>query len=373
MIKRMLLMLLAMALVVGGVIGYKFFGRHMMAVALAAQKPPPAVVSTAEARELAWQPSLHTVGSFAAIQGITVSAQLDGVVTQIAFEPGAVAAAGQLLVQQDVSTELAQLENAEAGATLAALNLDRAKELRTHGSNTQSDFDAATASAQQAHAAVAGIRSMIEKKTIRAPFAGRVGIREVNLGQFLRSGAAIVPLQALDPIFFNFALPQQNAAQIAHGQTIAIAVDAFPGEVFAGTVSALNPNLDEATHTLQVQATLPNRDGRLQPGMFGSADVQLPARDKVVTVPLSAIVYNPYGDAVYVVEPADKDSRALVVRQQFVQTGAKRGDQVAIVKGVRPGAIVVTAGQLKLRNGASVVLNNAVAAGDSPAPLVDHP
>jgi len=372
MIKRMLLMLVAMTLIVGGIIGYKFFVRHMMAVGMAAQKPPAAAVSTAEARELEWQPSLHAVGSFAAIQGITVSAQLDSAVTQIAFEPGAVVAAGQLLVQQDVSTELAQLENAEAGATLAALNLDRAKELRSRGSNTQSDFDAATASAQQARAAVAGIKSLIEKKTIRAPFAGRVGIRLVNLGQFLRSGAAIVPLQALDPIYFNFSLPQQNAAQIAPGRSIAIAVDAFPGEVFAGTVSALNPNLDEATRTLQVQATLPNPAGRLQPGMFGSADVQLPTKDKVTTVPLSAIVYNPYGNAVYLVEPA-KEGGGQVARQQFVQLGARRGDQVAILKGVEAGAVVVTAGQLKLRNGASVVINNAVLTADAAAPRPDHP
>ena len=373
MIKRMLLMLLAMVVVVGGVIGYKLFGRHMMNVVLAAQKPPAAAVSTAEAREIAWQPSLHAVGSFVATQGIVVSAQLDGAVTQIAFEPGALVAAGQLLVQQDISTETAQLESAEAGSTLAALNLDRAKELRTQGSNAQSELDAATAAAQQARATIAGIKSMIEKKTIRAPFTGRVGIRQVNLGQFLRSGSAIAPLQALDPIYFNFSLPQQDAGQIAPNQPITVAVDAFPGLTFAGSVSAVNPNVDEATRTLQVQATLQNRDGRLQPGMFGTADVQLPVVEKVITVPLAAIVYNPYGNAVYVVEPAAKDSRELVVRQQFVQTGAKRGDQVAITKGVAVGAVVVTAGQLKLRNGMGVVVNNTVTTADSAAPRVDHP
>ena len=369
----MLLMVLAMALIVGGVIGYKLFGRHMMNVGMAAQKPAPVVVSTAVAREIGWQPSLHAVGSFVATQGIMVSAQLDSAVTQIAFEPGAVVPAGELLVQQDISTELAQLESAEAGATLAALNLDRAKGLRANGSNTQLDLDAATANSQQSRAAIAGIKSLIEKKTIRAPFAGRVGIRQVNLGQFLRSGAAIVPLQALDPIYFNFSLPQQNAGQIVGGQAIAVTVDAYPGDAFHGTVSALNPNLDEATRTLQVQATLKNADGRLQPGMFGSVDVQLPVAEKVITVPLTAIVYNPYGNAVYVVEPVGKDTRELAVRQQFVQTGAKRGDQVAVTKGVPVGAVVVTAGQLKLRNGASVVINNTVATADSPAPRVDHP
>ena len=372
MIKRMFLMLAVMTILVGGIIGFKLFGRHMMTVALAAQKPPPAVVATAPARELDWQPTLHSVGSFAATQGIIVSAELDGAVTQIAFEPGAAVAAGQLLMQQDVSTESSQLANAEAAAALAALSLERAKQLRANGSNAQIELDVANATSQQTQAAVATIRTMIAKKTIRAPFAGRAGIRQVNLGQFLRSGAAIVSLQALDPIFFNFTLPQQNAGQVKAGQTIAAVVDAFPGAAFAGTISAMNPNIDEVTRALGLQATLPNPDGRLQPGMFGSVDVQLPVSEKVITVPLSAIVYNPYGNAVYLVEPA-KEGGGQVARQQFVQLGARRGDQVAILKGVEAGAVVVTAGQLKLRNGASVVINNAVLTADAAAPRPDHP
>jgi membrane fusion protein (multidrug efflux system) len=280
MIKRMLLMLAAMTLIVGGVIGYKVVGRRMMSAALAAQKAPPVAVSTAAARETQWEASLHAVGGFAATQGIMVSAQLDGVVTRIAFEPGAAVAAGELLVQQDIATETAQLESAEAAAVLAELRLQRAQELRARDSNAQSDLDEATAASRQARATVAAIRSTIEKRTIRAPFAGRLGIRQVSLGQFLRSGAAIVSLQALDPIYFNFSLPQQNAAQVARGQAVSLAVDAFPGETFAGTVSAVNPNLDEATRALQVQATVPNPAGRLQPGMFGSADVRLPSSRK---------------------------------------------------------------------------------------------
>ncbi|HVS52591.1 MAG TPA: efflux RND transporter periplasmic adaptor subunit [Opitutaceae bacterium] len=371
MIKRLLLMLAAMTVIVGGTIGYKLFGRHMMNVALAAQKPPPVTVATAEARALEWRPTLHAVGSFNATQGIVVSAQLDGAVTQIAFDPGAAVASGQLLVQQDVSTETAQLESAEAAATLANLALERAKQLRTSGSNSPSDFDAAMAGFQQARAAVAAIRSTIEKKTIRAPFAGRAGIRLVNLGQFLRSGAAIVSLQALDPIFFNFTLPQQDAPQVACGRQVSVAVDAFPGAVFCGSITAANANVDEATRALQLQATLANRDGRLQPGMFGSVDVELPAAENVVTVPLAAIVYNPYGNAVYVVEPGE--GGATIARQQFVQTGATRGDQVAILKGVKAGAVIVTAGQLKLRNGASIVINNSIVPGDSAAPKPDRP
>lgn len=372
MIKRMLLMVVAMILIVGGIVGYKLFGRHMMNVGMAAQKPPPATVATTPARESGWQPALHSVGSFAATQGIVVSAQLDGAVTKIAFEPGVTVEAGQLLVQQDVSTETAQLENAEAAATLSALGLERAKQLRANGTNAQSELDAAEATFNQTRAAIATIRSMIDKKTLRAPFAGRTGIRQVNLGQFLRSGAEIVSLQALDPIFFNFTLPQQHAAQVQPGQPVAVTVDAYPGVIFSGAISALNPDIDPATRTLQLQATLPNSDHRLQPGMFGSIEVQLPAIDRVVTVPLSAIVYNPYGNAVYVVEPA-KDGTGSVVRQQFVQLGATRGDQVAVLKGVTAGAVVVTAGQLKLRNGASVVVNNTVMPSDSPAPKPEHP
>ncbi len=373
MAKRMILMLLAMALIIGGILGYKLFGRYMMNKYMAAQKPPPAVVSTIVVQELAWRPTLHAVGSFAAVQGVTISAQLDGAVTRIAFESGATVQPGDLLVQQDVSAEEAQLASAEAAATLARLNLDRAQSLRTQNTNAQSELDAATAAFQQAQANAAAIKAVIEKKTIRAPFAGRLGIRQVDMGQFLRSGTAVVTLQSLDPIYMNFALPQQSVSQVAAGQPVQVSLDAYPGEAFAGTVNASNPGVDDATRNFQVQATLKNADGRLHPGMFGSVDVQLPIEEKVVTVPLSAIVYNPYGNAVYVVENPGQRAGGLTVRQQFVQTGATRGDQVAIAKGVKPGDIVVTAGQLKLRNGASVIVNNTVATSDSAAPRPDHP
>ena len=372
MAKRMILMLLAMLLLVGGILGFKLFGRYMMNKALAAQRPPPAAVSTIEAREDVWQPTLHAVGSFAAVQGVTVSAQLDGAVTRVAFESGAVVKEGDLLVQQDVSTEEAQLANAEASAVLARLSLDRARELRAQGTAAQADLDAATAASQQAAANVAAIQATIAKKTIRAPFAGRLGIREVNLGQFIRSGAEIVPLQALDPVYLDFALPQQAAAQVAVGQPVRVAVDAYPGEVFTGTVTSLNPVVDDATRNFQLQATLQNAAGKLRPGMFGSVEVQLPVTARVITLPVAAIVYNPYGDAVYVVENAP-DGAGLVVRQQFVQTGATRGDQIAVTKGVKVGDVVVTAGQLKLRNGAGIVINNSVTPGNAAAPQPDHP
>ena len=373
MAKRMILMLLAMVLLVGGILGFKLFGRYMMNKALAAQRPPPAAVSVTEARELAWEPTLHAVGSFAAVQGIVVKAQLDGAITRVAFESGATVKAGDLLVQQDIAAEEAQLASAEAGAVLARLSLDRAKELRAQSSNAQSDLDAATAAFQQTQAMVTATKVVIDKKTIRAPFDGRLGIRQVSLGQFLRSGDAAVALQMLDPIYINFALPQQDVAQVVVGQPLRVSVDSYPGEVFAGSVNALNPNVDDATRNFQIQATLQNAGGRLHPGMFGSVEVQLPATDKVITLPLSAIVYNPYGNAIYVVEDPGKAGGDRIVRQQFVQTGATRGDQVAVLKGVKPGDVVVTAGQLKLRNGASIVINNSVTPSDSAAPTPDHP
>jgi membrane fusion protein (multidrug efflux system) len=369
----MILMLLAMGLLVGGVLGYKLFGRYMMNKIMAAQKLPPAAVSVTGVSELTWEPTLHAVGSFAAVQGIVVSAQLDGAVTRIAFESGAMVKEGDLLVQQDISAEQAQLASAEAAAVLARLSLDRAKELRVQSSNAQADLDAATAAFQQTQANVLATKSAIDKKTLRAPFAGRLGIRQISLGEFLRSGAAIVALQMLDPIYINFALPQQNVAQVSVEQSVRVTVDAYPGEIFAGTVNALNPNVDDATRNFQIQATLKNTDGRLRPGMFGAAEVQLPAAEKVLTVPLSAIVYNPYGNAIYVVERQGKEGGDLIVRQQFVQTGATRGDQVAVTKGVKPGDVVVTAGQLKLRNGASIVINNKVTPSNSAAPTPDHP
>ena len=198
--------------------------------------------------------------------------------------------------------EEAQLASAEAGAVLARLSLDRARDLRAQATNAQADLDAATAAFQQAQANVAGIKATIAKKTICAPFSGRLGIRQVNLGQFLRADSAVVELETLDPIYLDFALPQQNVAQVAVGQPVRVTVDAYPGEVFAGTVNALNPGVDDATRNFQLQATLKNADSRLHPGMFGSVEVQLPATEKVVTLPLSAIVYNPYGNAVYIVE-----------------------------------------------------------------------
>jgi membrane fusion protein, multidrug efflux system len=217
---------------------------------------------------------------------------------------------------------------------------------------------------------VAQQKALIAKKTIRAPFAGRLGIRQVDLGQYLPAGGSIVTLQSLDPIYVNFSVPQQDVTHLQKGQTVAVTVDAYPGVNFTGTITAINSKVDDATRNIQVQATLPNDGERLLPGMFASVDVELPQQDRFVTLPETAIVYNPYGDAVYVLEKGPDGG--LVARQQFVQLGDTRGDQVAIVKGIQPGQEVVTAGQIKLRNGSPVKVNNSIAPADSAAPVLPN-
>ena len=361
--KRSLWMALSVFLVIGAIAAWKILTVRAIIAKMSQQKPPLTVVSSTKATEEIWQRRLHAVGSFAASEGITVTNELDGAVTQIAFASGAPVQQGELLVQLDVSAERAQLANAVAGADLARINLRRAQELRAKDTNSQAELDLGEAQARQTAATADALRAVIAKKTIRAPFTGRTGIRQINLGQFLKGGTAIVTLQALDPLFFNFYLPQQDVTHLTVGQVVQITVDAYPGVVFAGEITAINPKVEETSRNLLVQATVRNQDERLRPGMFAALDVVLPRQDKLVTLPLTAISYNPYGNSVYVVENKGRDASGqpvLVVRQQFVQLGSQRGDQVAVLKRVNAGDEVVTAGQLKLRNGSSVQLNNTV-------------
>jgi membrane fusion protein (multidrug efflux system) len=283
-----------------------------------------------------------------------------------------------LLVRLNTATEEAQLRSAEAGTELAKQNLERAKVLRSSNVNAQSDLDATQAQSDQAVAGAENLRAAIAKKKILAPFSGRLGIRQVNLGQFLAVGTPIVSLQSLDPIYVNFTLPQQDVRSIRAGQAIELTVDAYPGVVFKGEVNAFDSHVDEATRTIRVQATLANTDGRLQPGMFGSVAAILPEKQNVITVPQGALTYNPYGDVVYLIEPAktkegqpgkdEKGEPVLAVRQQFVTVGETRGDQVAILRGLKVGEQVVTGGQLKLRNGVTVRIDNTVPAANNPNP-----
>jgi membrane fusion protein (multidrug efflux system) len=323
-------------------------------------------------REEAWTPTIESVGSLAAVQGVNVAAELDGKIVHIAFEPGTTVKEGDLLVQQDTSTEEAQLRSAEASVTLAKVSLRRDHELMAQSTISQSELDSAEAQFKQAEAQADDIRAAISKKTIRAPFGGRLGIRLVNLGQSLKSGDPIVSLQALDPIFVDFQLPQQRLAELARNLVVQVTSDALaPNEVVEGRITAINPDVDSATRNVRVQATLANPRERLHPGMFVNTAVLLPKADRVLVIPATAVLYAPYGNSVFVVEEKKGENNGApdkMVRQQLVRLGESRGDFVAVTSGLRAGETVVTTGVFKLRNGIAVTVDNQLAPAAELAP-----
>jgi membrane fusion protein (multidrug efflux system) len=361
--KRLILAFLAVALIVGVLGGIKSLQIDRMIAHGKQMVPPPEAVTTAVASLQTWESLLPAVGSLAAVQGVTVTAELTGKVVQIAFTPGSLVKAGDLLVKQDTSSEEAQLRSAEAAAALAKLNVERLGKLLVERTIAQSQFDTAEASYKQAIAQADNIRASIAKKTIRAPFAGRLGIRLVNLGQVINEGEAIVSLQSLDPIYVNFSLPQQQLSSIQAGLAIRVTTDALPGAVVEGKITAINPQVDAATRNIRVQATVANSDERLRPGMYVSVAVVLPGREKVLAIPATAVLYAPYSDSVFLVEdPADpKPGQPVkVVRQQFAQLGEKYGDFVAVRSGLKEGDTIVSTGVFKLRNGQTVTVDNTL-------------
>lgn len=361
MIKKLIITVFGLLLVLGLLGGVKALQIGALIAAGKSMTPPPEAVTTAEAAEETWQPSLNAVGSLAAVQGVTLSAEVAGTVSKIAFDSGANVEAGSLLVELDTSVEAAQLRSAEASAELARLNFERAKSLREKNTNSQADLDSADAQAKEADAQVENIRATIAKKKITAPFTGRVGIRQVNLGQFLAVGSPVVSLQSLDPIFVDLSLPQQNLGQIAPGMTARVSTDVYAGRVFEGKVTAINPDLDAVTRSVRLQVTLPNAEGLLRPGMFGTVSIMLPVTEKVLTIPATSVLYAPYGDTVFIVEDK-KDEKSgevrKVVRQQFVRLGVAKGDFVSVISGLKPGQTVVSSGVFKLRNGVAVSIHN---------------
>jgi membrane fusion protein, multidrug efflux system len=326
--------------------------------------PPPETVTTFEVHPELWQSLLTAVGSLEAVQGVMVSAELKGKVENIAFKPGAMARAGDLLVQQDISSETAQLRASEAAVALAKITIDRTRQLLAIGTASQSQYDNADAQYKQAAAQADDIRATIAKKTIRAPFAGRLGIRLINLGQTLNEGDAIVSLQSFDPIFVNFSLPQQQLARIRPGLLVRMTTDALPDRTIEGKITAINPAVDAATRNIRVQATAANSGEQLRPGMFVNVAVVLPAQLKVLPIPATAVLYAPYGDSVFIVEEKknDKSGRpGKIVRQRFVRLGKKRGDFIAVASGLKESETIVSTGVFKLRNGQAVVVNNSLA------------
>jgi membrane fusion protein (multidrug efflux system) len=374
MAKRMIVMLAGTAVLVAG-LGFVKFQQIQTAIAEgAAFQPPPDAVTTIVARQEQWPATLSAIGTMAAVQGVAVSADLPGTVDRIAFDSGNSVRAGDVLAVLDTRQEHAQLAAAEAQRDLARLNFDRMQGLLNERVISRAEFDRATADDRQTEARVGEIRAAIARKTIRAPFSGVLGIRRVNLGQYLSGGDPLVTLQALNPIYVNFGVPQQVAGQLRVGRTVRVTTDDTSGVEFAGRITAIDSLVDETTRNVQVQATLPNTEARLRPGMFVQTEIVLGASTAVISLPASAISYAPYGDSVFVVTdlkgPNGQTYRG--VRQQFVKLGSARGDQIAVVSGISAGDEVVTSGVFKLRNGAAVVVNNKVRPANSPKPKPEN-
>jgi len=371
MTKRMIIMLVAVGILLGGIFGFQAFKSHMIKNFMAAQAAPVQTVSAIKATEAAWQPRLEAVGSLTAHQGTDLAPEVSGIVTSIHFKSGEQVKSGKLLLKLNAASDIAQLHVLEAAAQLARSTYARDQQQYRVHAVSQASLDVDRANVHSSAAQVAQQQAQVDKKRIRAPFAGRLGIRAVSLGQYLNAGAKIVTLQALDPIFVDFYLPQKSVGQIKLGQTVSARTDAFPGKTFTGRVSAIDPKIDPGTRNVLVRAAIGNPRHELLPGMFAITDIEMGAPRRQITLPQTAISYNPYGNLVFLVEDGGKglDGKPrLIVKQRFVVTGDTRGDQVAIVKGLKAGDRVVTSGQIKLRNGSPVTINNAIEPANDAAP-----
>ena len=367
--KRMVLMLVAVFAFLAIIGGFKFFQIKAAIAQQSSFQMPPEAVTTIVATQQPWDTTLAAIGSVAAVNGVTVSADLPGLVDEIAFESGRHVNRGDVLLRLDTKQERAQLTAAQAQRDLAKIDLERQRGMAANSVISQATLDQAEAQFKQADAHVGEIAASIERKTIRAPFSGTLGIRLVNLGQYLAGGAPIVSLQSLQPVYVNFSVPQQEIGRVMRGAKVEVTSDALT-EPETGTISAIDSVIDEATRNARVQATFANAEGRLRPGMFVQAQLAKGVQTAVVTVPTSAISYAPFGDSVFIVEQMKGPDGKMYqgARQQFVKLGGSRGDQVAVLTGVKPGDQVVTSGVFKLRPGAAVQVNNSVMPANSSAP-----
>ena len=364
MTKRMVIMLAAVALVLGLVFGYQAFKAAMIKKFMSQMSAPPQTISASKAGYSDWQRKIEAVGSLRAVKGADLSLEVAGVVDAIMFTSGDDVQEGMALLKLRSEDDVAKLKSLQATAELSRITYDRDQKQFRINAVSQATLDTDDANLKNALAQVAQQQAILDKKVLKAPFAGHLGIRAVDLGQFLAAGTPIVTLQALDPIFLDFFVPQQAIDQVRLEAPVNVTIDAFKDQKFTGAISAINPKVDPASRNVQVRATLTNPDHRLLPGMYATVDIPSGAPEKLITLPQTAITYSPYGDTVYIVEEngAGADGKPhLVARQTFVTTGATRGDQVAVLKGVRDGDTVVTAGQLKLHNGSTVLIDNTVA------------
>jgi membrane fusion protein (multidrug efflux system) len=369
---RMIVMLAIVGIVLGAIFVFEWVVVPIFKKQVLAQfANPPQTVSTAVAAAQPWQPELKAIGSLRAVRGADLSPQIGGTVSAIHFDSGADVKEGTVLIELSSADDVAKLNSLKAQAELARITFERDQRQLQAQAVSKQVVDTDEQNYRSFQAQVAQQQATLDYKTIRAPFAGRLGIRQVDVGQYLAPGTAVVTLQSLDPIYVDFTLPQQQLAQISVGQKVAVGVDTFPSQTFPGTVAAINSKVDTATRNVQIRATIANPDHRLLPGMFASVTIDVGAPQSYITLPQTAVAYNPYGSTVYLVDNKGKDAKGqdqLVARQVFVTTGDTRGDQIAVVKGVDAGNTVVTAGQVKLRNGSPLHIDNSVQPSDDANP-----
>ncbi|MFL9883319.1 efflux RND transporter periplasmic adaptor subunit [Paraburkholderia agricolaris] len=372
MTKRMVIMLICVGLLLAALVGFNQFRSYMIGKFMASNAAPPSTVSAIIAGYQSWQPQLAAVGSLRAVRGVDVTTEVAGLVREVAFASGQEAKAGQVLVRLNADSDVALLQSLQAAAELAQTVYTRDKAQYDIKAIAKAQLDADAADLKGKKAQVAQQAALVDKKTIRAPFAGRLGITTINPGQYLNPGDAIVTLQAIDPIYADFYLPQQQLGQLAIGQTIVVDTNAYSGQTFTGKIQSMNPRVDSATRNIQIEATVDNRDRKLLPGMYANVKIDAGTAQRYLTLPQTAITYNPYGATVFIVkqgaQPNAQGTALPVAQQVFVTPGPTRGDQVAILKGVEAGMQVVTSGQLKLKNGSPLIINNSVQPADNPNP-----
>ncbi len=374
MTKRMIVMLIIVGVLFGGVFGYKMVQARMMKKYMKFQMPPAAVTAV-KAEMQPWQPQIKAVGTLRAVRGVDVTSEIAGLVRSLEFRSGQTVAADQVLVRLNADADIAQLHALQAAAELANTTYERDKKQFEVQAVSQATLDAEAADLRSKQAQVAQQQALVDKKTIKAPFSGRLGISTVNPGQYVNPGDKIVTLQQLDPLYVDFYLPEQELSSVALGQAIAVKADTYPGHTFGGRITVITPKVDPDSRNFQVEATISNPRHELLPGMYTTVDVRTGAEKQYLTVPQTAVTYNPYGDTVYLVQEKGKgpDGKPLlVVQQSFITVGPTRGDQVAILSGVKEGETVVTSGQLKLRNGSPVVINNSVQPANEAMPKPEN-
>ncbi len=370
MTKRMIIMLAGVGLLFGGIFGFQVFKANMIKKYMSANMAPPVTVTTTEAKVMPWQPELKSVGTLRAARGVDVTTEIAGQVTSVFFKSGQDVREGQLLVELDAAPDIAKLHSLEAQVDLAriVLNRDRAQFAAQAVSQAQLDSDASDL--KNKIALVDQQRALVGEKTIRAPFSGRIGITMIQPGQYLNPGDKVATLQQLDPVYADFPIPEQQASILSSGQNIYAETDAYRDVKFGGKINAIDPKIDPSTRNVSVEATIQNHQKKLLPGMFVSLGVDAVGLQQFLTLPQTAIAYNPYGATVYVIEngKGPDGKPALIAKQRFVKTGLTRGDQVAVLSGVKEGDVVVTSGQIKLRSGAHVIVNNKILPSDDASP-----